>query len=186
MLFGPWVERPGGGKRQVFLQAALGDCQPPHPARPVLSAGAGRLSRLPAQAIAARGIPTLHGQRQDLPLPAVGPHRHFHRHPHRAHPSLSTRRTAARSNVSSVPCANSFMASLDPKVLLSSNNSTSVVALARHRLPPPRTQFSPDHTAAALGSAISNRFASFRRPPIYAVCSFIAWTGWCAKIPPSC
>ena len=25
MLFGPWVERPGGGKRQVFLQAALDD-----------------------------------------------------------------------------------------------------------------------------------------------------------------
>src|SRR6266481_2480813 len=25
MLFGPWVERPGGGKRQVFLQATLDD-----------------------------------------------------------------------------------------------------------------------------------------------------------------
>src|SRR5204862_7091234 len=23
MLFGPWVERPGGGKQQAFLQAAL-------------------------------------------------------------------------------------------------------------------------------------------------------------------
>ena len=36
------------------------------------------------------------------------------------------------------------------------------------------------------GSAISNRSANFRRPPIYGVCSFIAWTGWCAAIPPSC
>jgi len=25
MLFGPWVSRPGGGKQQVFLQAALDD-----------------------------------------------------------------------------------------------------------------------------------------------------------------
>src|SRR5260370_37776215 len=32
---------------------------------------------------------SLHGQRQDLPLAAVGPHRRFHRHSHRAHPSLS-------------------------------------------------------------------------------------------------
>ncbi len=96
MLFGPWVCTPGRRQAAGLPAGRPRRRQPPHPARPVLSQpGTGRLSRLPAPGHRRprHPHPPLHGQRQDLPLPAVGPHRRFHRHPHRAHPSLSARRT---------------------------------------------------------------------------------------------
>ena len=69
--------------------------QPPHPARPVLSqSGTGFVSRLsaPSRRRARHSHAPLHGQRQDLPLAAVGAHRRLHRHPHRSHAALSARR----------------------------------------------------------------------------------------------
>ena len=60
MLFGPWVERPGGGKQQVFLQAALDDASRliPH-AQFYSNQGLDAFLDCLRQAIAARGIPTL-------------------------------------------------------------------------------------------------------------------------------
>lgn len=59
MLFGPWVNRPGGGKQQVFLQATLDDASRliPHAQ---FYPDQGLLSFLDClrQAIAARGLPT--------------------------------------------------------------------------------------------------------------------------------
>jgi len=59
MLFGPWVERPGGGKQQVFLQAALDDASRliPH-AQFYPNQGLDAFLDCLRHAIAARGIPT--------------------------------------------------------------------------------------------------------------------------------
>ena len=59
MLFGPWVARPGGGKQQVFLQAALDDASRliPH-AQFYLNQGLDAFLDCLRQAIAARGLPT--------------------------------------------------------------------------------------------------------------------------------
>ena len=59
MLFGPWVERPGGGKRQVFLQATLDDASRliPH-AQFYPDQGLNSFLDCLRQAIAARGVPT--------------------------------------------------------------------------------------------------------------------------------
>src|SRR5947209_18200421 len=59
MLFGPWVWRPGGGKQQVFLQAALDDASRliPH-AQFYPNQGLDAFLDCLRQAIAARGIPT--------------------------------------------------------------------------------------------------------------------------------
>jgi putative transposase len=58
MLFGPWVERPGGGKRQVFLQATLDDASRliPH-AQFYPDQGLDSFLHCLRQAIAARGVP---------------------------------------------------------------------------------------------------------------------------------
>ena len=164
-------------------------CQPPHPARPVLSQpGTGRLSRLPAPGHRRprHPHPPLHGQRQDLPLPAVGPHRRFHRHPHRAHPSLSARRP--RQDRTFLPFRARTVSGLprSQSSALPRATQRALVALARHRSITAANTARSRPRRCCAGSAISNRSANFRRPPIYGVCSFIAWTGWCAAIPPSC
>jgi transposase InsO family protein len=58
MLFGPWVSRPGGGRRQVFLHATLDDASRfiPH-AQFYASQGLDAALDCLRQAIAARGIP---------------------------------------------------------------------------------------------------------------------------------
>jgi transposase InsO family protein len=59
MLFGPWVERPGGGRMQVFLQATLDDASRliPH-AQFYPNQGLDAFLDCLRQAIAARGLPT--------------------------------------------------------------------------------------------------------------------------------
>src|SRR6266566_4648724 len=59
MLFGPWVQRPGGGKMQVFLQATLDDASRliPH-AQFYPNQGLDSFLDCLRQAIAARGLPT--------------------------------------------------------------------------------------------------------------------------------
>ncbi len=59
MLFGPWVQRPGGGKRQVFLQATLDDASRliPH-AQFYPNQGLDSFLDCLRQGIAARGVPT--------------------------------------------------------------------------------------------------------------------------------
>jgi transposase InsO family protein len=59
LLFGPWVQRPGGGKMQVFLQAALDDASRliPH-AQFYPDQGLDSFLDCLRQAITARGIPT--------------------------------------------------------------------------------------------------------------------------------
>jgi len=59
MLFGPWVERPGGGKMQVFLQATLDDASRliPH-AQFYPNQGLDSFLDCLRQSVSARGIPT--------------------------------------------------------------------------------------------------------------------------------
>lgn len=59
LMFGPWVNRPGGGKQQVFLQAVLDDASRliPH-AQFYLDQGLLSFLDCLRQAIAARGLPT--------------------------------------------------------------------------------------------------------------------------------
>jgi len=59
LMFGPWVQRPGGGKRQVFLQATLDDASRliPH-AQFYPDQGLDSFLDCLRQAIAARGVPT--------------------------------------------------------------------------------------------------------------------------------
>src|SRR5208283_1610813 len=84
--------------------------------------------------------------------PAVGPHRRLHRHPHRAYPSLSARRP--RQDRTFLPFrarAVSGLARSQSSVFHRATQRT-LVALARHRLSPPRTQFAPSHAAGALAA----------------------------------
>ena len=129
--------------------------QPPHPARAVLSQpGTGFLSGLPAPSHRRprHSHPPLHGQRQDLPLAAVGPHRRLHRHPHHPHAALSARRP--RQDRALLP----FRARAVSGLTRSQGSAVAraveraLVALARHRLSPPRAQRSADHAAAALAA----------------------------------
>jgi putative transposase len=59
MLFGPWVQRPGGGRRQVFLHATLDDASRlvPH-AQFYSSQALDAVLDCLRQAISARGVPT--------------------------------------------------------------------------------------------------------------------------------
>ena len=59
MLFGPWVQRPGGGRMQVFLQATLDDASRliPH-AQFYPNQGLDSFLDCLRQAISARGLPT--------------------------------------------------------------------------------------------------------------------------------
>ena len=59
MLFGPWVQRPGGGKMQVFLQATLDDASRliPH-AQFYANQGLDSFLHCLRESIAARGLPT--------------------------------------------------------------------------------------------------------------------------------
>lgn len=59
LMFGPWVQRPGGGKRQVFLQATLDDASRliPH-AQFYPDQGLDSFLDCLRQALAARGVPT--------------------------------------------------------------------------------------------------------------------------------
>jgi len=59
MLFGPWVQRPGGGRMQVFLHATLDDASRliPH-AQFYPSQGLAACLDCLRQAMAARGVPT--------------------------------------------------------------------------------------------------------------------------------
>jgi transposase InsO family protein len=59
MLFGPWVQRPGGGKRQVFLQATLDDASRliPH-AQFYANQGLDSFLHCLRESITARGLPT--------------------------------------------------------------------------------------------------------------------------------
>jgi putative transposase len=59
MLFGPWVERPGGGKMQVFLQATLDDASRliPH-AQFYANQGLDSFLHCLRESITARGLPT--------------------------------------------------------------------------------------------------------------------------------
>ena len=59
MLFGPWVERPGGGRMQVFLHATLDDASRliPH-AQFYISQGLDACLDCLRQAMAARGVPS--------------------------------------------------------------------------------------------------------------------------------
>jgi transposase InsO family protein len=79
-----------------------------------------------------------------------------------------------------------FLASLDPKVLLSIEQLNERLwhwlEAVYHR----HEHSSLQTRRCCAGSALSNRSASFRQPLICGVSSFIAWTGWCAAIPRSC
>ena len=59
MLFGPWVQRPGGGKMQVFLQATLDDASRliPH-AQFYANQGLDSFLHCLRESITARGLPT--------------------------------------------------------------------------------------------------------------------------------
>lgn len=98
MLFGPWVQRSGGGKMQVFLQATLDDASRLIPrAEFYPHQGLDSFLHCLRQAIAARGLPTrLYMDNAKIyrsPRVPFGPgaHRRLHRHSHRAHAALSAR-----------------------------------------------------------------------------------------------
>ncbi|MBI4877625.1 MAG: transposase [Acidobacteria bacterium] len=126
MLFGPWVQRPGGGKMQVFLQATLDDASRliPH-AQFYPNPGLDSFLDCLRQAVAARGLPTrLYMDNAKIyrsPGAPFGPgaHRRFDRHPHRSHAALSARGGRplgpARSSAGSAPCASNFWPTSTPK-----------------------------------------------------------------------
>jgi transposase InsO family protein len=140
MLFGPWVGRPGGGKQQVFLQAALDDASRliPH-AQFYPNQGLDAFLDCLRQAIAARGIPTrlymdnakIYRSPQLARIAASIGILIVHTPPYQPEGRGKIERffRSVREQ---------FLASLDPKVLLSTRaTQRALVALARHRLSPP-------------------------------------------------
>ena len=95
-MFGPWVERPGGVKRQVFLQATLDDASRliPH-GQFYPNQGLDAFLNCLRQAVAARGLPTrLYMDNAKIyRSPGVpsgpGAHRCLHRYSHRAYSAAS-------------------------------------------------------------------------------------------------
>ena len=189
MLFGPWVQRTGGGKMQVFLQATLDDASRliPH-AQFYPQSGVRFVSRLPAPSHRrARGShPPLHGQRQDIPLAATRAHRRLHRHPHHSHTAVSARRTW--QDRAFLPFgARAVTASLDPKALLSLEQLNEQLwhwlDTVYHR-----------HQHSALETTPLLRWQrdieKVRQLPPDAemrrVCSFTGSIVWSAATPPSC
>src|SRR5580658_5042163 len=81
--------------------------------------------------------PPLHGQRQDLPLSAVGPHRRIHRHSHRAYASVSARRP--RQDRTLLPFGARTVSGLarSQSSALYRATQRTLVALARRRISPP-------------------------------------------------
>ena len=155
MLFGPWVERPGGGKQQVFLQAALDDASRliPH-AQFYSNQGLDAFLDCLRQAIAARGIPTrlymdnakIYRSPQLARIAASIGILIVHTPPYQPEGRGKIERffRSVREQ---------FLASLDPKVLLSPRaTQRALVALARYRLSPPRAQLSADHAFAAVAA----------------------------------
>src|SRR6266566_3539203 len=166
MLFGPWVQRPGGGKMQVFLQATLDDASRliPH-AQFYPNQGLDSFLDCLRQAIAARGLPTrlymdnakIYRSPQLARIAASIGILIIHTPPYQPEGRGKIERffRSVREQ---------FLAALDRTV------ERAAVALARHRLSPPRAQRSPHHAAAALaarhrtGAPASARYRS--TPPV--------------------
>ena len=99
MLFGPWVQRPGGGRMQVFLHATLDDASRliPH-AQFYPSQGLDACLDCLRQAMAARGVPTrlyidnAKMYRSPGTPSGPGPHRRLAGHADHSLAPLSTRR----------------------------------------------------------------------------------------------
>ena len=108
MLFGPYVQRPGGGKMQAFLHATLDDASRliPH-AQFYPSQGLDACLDCLRQAIAARGVPVrLYIDNAKIyRSPATGPHRRLARHFDRAHSVPISPRAAAKSSATFAPSA---------------------------------------------------------------------------------
>ena len=189
LLFGPWVQRPGGGKMQVFLQATLDDASRliPH-AQFYPNQGLDSFLDCLRQAIAARGMPT-----------------RLYMDNAKIYRSPQLARIAASIGILIVHTPpyqpegrgkiERFFRSVREQFLASPRSQSPAVARASSTSAR-GTGSTPSITAAntapcrprrcCAGSATSNRSGNCRRPPICAVCSSIAWTGWCAAIPRSC
>jgi putative transposase len=134
MLFGPWVRRPGTdahpGKMQVFLQATLDDASRliPH-AQFYPDQGLNSFLDCLRHAVAARGIPTrLYMDNAKI---------YLRRHPHRSHSALSARRP--RQDRAFLPLRPRAVLGLarPASLTLAGAVERALLALARHRLPPP-------------------------------------------------
>ena len=115
MLFGPWVQRSAGGKRQVFLQATLDDASRliPH-AQFYPNQGLDAFLDCLRQSIGARGVPTrLYMDNAKI-----------YRSPQLARiaASIGIPKAAARSSASSARYANSFSPRSIPRRCCRSSN----------------------------------------------------------------
>ena len=155
MLFGPWVQRSGGGKMQVFLQATLDDASRliPH-AQFYPNQGLDSFLDCLRQAIAARGIPTrlymdnakIYRSPQLARIAASIGILIIHTPPYQPEGRGKIERFFRSVREQFRLLARSQSAALARTV------ERAALALARHRLSPPRTQFARDHAAAALAA----------------------------------
>ena len=152
MLFGPWVQRAGGGKMQVFLQATLDDASRliPH-AQFYPNQGLDAFLDCLRQAIAARGVPTrlymdnakIYRSPQLERIAASIGILIIHTPPYQPEGRGEIERFF-RSVREGVPgFARSQSAAVARPI------ERAALALARHRLSPPRTQLACHHAAAA-------------------------------------
>jgi transposase InsO family protein len=176
MLFGPWVQRSGGGKRQAFLQATLDDASRliPH-AQFYPDQGLDSFLDCLRQAIAARGIP----------VRLYMDNAKIYRSPQLARIAASIGilivhtppyQPEGRGKIERFfrSVREQFLADLDRKTLLTLEQLNE------------RLGQWIDVYQRTEHSAISSRSGNCRPPPICAACSSIAWTAWCGAIPPSC
>jgi putative transposase len=154
MLFGPWVERPGGGRMQVFLHATLDDASRliPH-AQFYASQGLDAVLDCLRQAIACRGVPTrlyidnarMYRSPQLARIAASVGILIIHSRPYQPEGRGKIERCFRTVR-------EQFIANLDPKRLLSLDELNERLGLDRKRLSPIRTQRPGNHTAPALAT----------------------------------
>ena len=199
MLFGPWVQRAGGGKRQVFLQATLDDASRliPH-AQFYPNQGLDAFLDCLRQAIAARGVPTrlymdnakIYRSPQLERIAASIGILIIHTPPYQPDGRGKIERffRGVREQ---------FLATLDPKALLSIEQLNerlwhwldTVYHRREHSAlaTTPLLRWQRRHRPSLRqGYGGRDRSANCRRPPTCAVCSSIAWTASCAATPRSC
>ena len=187
MLYGPYVQRPGGGKMQALLHAILDDASRliPH-AQFYASQGLDACLDCLRQAVAARGAA----------IRLYMDNAKIYRSPQLARIAASIGmlivhtppyQPEGRGKIERFfrSCREQFLNNLDRKQTLSLEELNDRLWPGSTFITAPSTaRWEPRH--CCVGSAISSTSANCLPPPTSAASSFIAWIALCAATAPSC
>ena len=184
MLFGPYVQRPGGGKMQVFLHAILDDASRliPH-AQFYPNQGLDACLDCLRHAIAARGVPVrlyidnakIYRSQQLARIAASLGISIVHTPPYQPEGRGKIERYFRTVR-------DQFLTNLDPKLSLSQDQLNDRYGTWLENVYHRSEHSALNSTPCCAGSAISNKSGNSRLPPISAASSSIASIAGCAAI----